>query len=126
MVGIVIVSHSRLLAEGVKDLTKMMAEGCPVACAGGLKDGGFGTDYEAIKEAVEAVHGADGAVVLADMGSAVMTAEMVLEELGWPDVVMVDCPIAEGAVAASLSSLLGDDLETVKRQAMDAGKAAKW
>ena len=56
----------------------------------------------------------------------VAVCNMVLEELGWPDVVMVDCPIAEGAVAASLSSLLGDDLETVKRQAMDAGKAAKW
>ena len=126
MVGIVIVSHSKLLAEGVADLTKMMAAGCPVACAGGLEDGSYGTSYAAIKAAIEKVAGPDGALVLVDMGSAVMTAEMVLEELGRKDVVMADCPIAEGAVAASLSSLLGDDLEEVRRQAIEAGKTGKW
>ena len=40
MVGIVIVSHSEKLAEGVFDVTKIMAEGCPVAIAGGNDDGG--------------------------------------------------------------------------------------
>ena len=111
MVGIVIVSYSIKLAEGVLDATKIMADGCPVAAAGGLPDGTYGTGYERIKDAILSVHGDDGVIVLMDMGSAVMTAEMVLEELGRKDVVMADCPIAEGAVAASLSSLLGDDLK---------------
>ena len=126
MVGIVIVSHSLKLAEGVADATKIMADGCPVAAAGGADDGGYGTSYEKIRSAVESVYSADGTVVLVDMGSAVMTAEMVLEDLGYDNVQLLDCPIAEGAIAASLSSLCGDDLETVKEQALSVKTEAKW
>lgn len=125
MVGIVIVSHSRMLAEGVADATKIMADGCPVAVAGGADDGGYGTSYQKIKEAVEAVRGNDGVLVLADMGSAFLTAEMVIEELGYADVLLVDSPIAEGAIAASLSSLCGDDLATVRERALAAKTDAK-
>ena len=126
MVGIVIVSHSAALADGVVDATKIMADGAPVIAAGGTDDGGYGTSYEKIKNAIESVHGEDGVVILMDMGSAVMTTEMVLEELGYSDAEMVDCPIAEGAIAASLASLCGDDLETVKQQAISVKNDAKW
>ena len=126
MVGIVIVSHSLKLAEGVFDVTKIMADGCPAAIAGGTDDGGYGTSYEKIRSAIEAVYSEDGVIVLVDMGSAVMTAEMVIEDLGADNVLLVDCPIAEGAVAASLSALCGDDLETVKQQALSVKTEAKW
>lgn len=117
MVGLVIVSHSARLAEGVVDVTRLMAAECPVAAAGGADDGGFGTSYRKIKDAVESVDSGDGVVVLMDMGSAVMTAEMVIEELGRNDVVMADCPVAEGAIAASVASLCGDDVQTIKAKA---------
>ena len=117
MVGIVIVSHSPKLAEGVVDITRVMAAECPVAAAGGADDGGFGTSFEKITSAVKAVDGGDGVVILMDMGSAVMTAEMVIEELGRKDVVLADCPIAEGAIAASVASLCGDGLLDVKAKA---------
>ena len=126
MVGIVIVSHSEKLAEGVADATRIMADGCPVAAAGGTDDGGYGTSYAKIKAAIEKVRGEDGAAVLMDMGSAVMTTEMVIEELGFPDVVMLDCPIAEGAIAATLSSVCGDDLKTVCEQALSVKDTAKF
>lgn len=126
MVGIVIISHSEKLAEGVLDATKIMADGCPVAAAGGADDGGYGTSYEKIRNAVESVHSDSGVLLLADMGSAVMTAEMVLEDLGYPDAFLLDCPLAEGAIAASLSSVCGDDLETVKQQALATKTEAKW
>lgn len=126
MVGIVIVSHSRLLAEGVADVTRIMADGCPIVPAGGSDDGGYGTSYEKIHDAIESVHSEDGVIVLVDMGSAVMTTEMVIEDMGYSDVVLLDCPIAEGAVAASLASVCGDDLETVKQQALSAKNEAKW
>lgn len=126
MVGIVIVSHSEKLADGVLDATKIMADGCPIAVAGGADDGGYGTSFEKIKSAIETVYSSDGVLVLVDMGSAVMTAEMVIEDLGYDNVVMADCPIAEGAVAASLSALCGDNLETVKEQATSSGKEPKW
>ena len=126
MVGIVIVSHSAKLAEGVVDATRIMADGCPIAAAGGADDGGYGTSYDKICGAIESVHSADGVLVLVDMGSAMMTAEMVIEDLGYDDVLLADAPLAEGAIAATLSALCGDDLETVKRQAVSTKSEAKW
>ena len=41
MVGFVIVSHSETLANGVVELTKMMADGVPIRAAGGLDGGGL-------------------------------------------------------------------------------------
>ena len=125
MVGIVIVSHSEKLAEGVVDVTRIMADGCPVAAAGGSDDGGYGTGYEKIRKAIESVRGKDGVLVLTDMGSAVMTAEMVIENEGFDDVRLVDCPLAEGAIAATLSSRCGDALETVKEQALSSKNMTK-
>lgn len=126
MVGIVIVSHSEKLAEGVLDATRIMADGCPIEAAGGTDDGGYGTSYEKIRNAIEKVHSDDGEVVLVDMGSAVMTAEMVIEDLGYDNILLVDCPIAEGAIAASLASLCGDGLDAVKDQALSTKTQAKW
>ncbi len=118
MVGLVIVSHSQKLAEGVVDATKIMADGCPIAAAGGMEGGDYGTSYDKIAAAIGEVRGADGALILVDMGSAVMTSEMVLEDLGFPDVEIVDCPIAEGAIAASLEATCGGDLASVKAAAL--------
>ena len=126
MVGIVLVSHSAALAEGVLDLTRMVASGCPVALAGGADDGGYGTSYQKIRSAIESVHGQDGALVITDMGSSVMTAEMVIEDLGWQDVVLSDCPMVEGAVAAAISALCGDSLDTVAQQASEARSIPKY
>ena len=126
MVGIVIVSHSAKLAEGVVDATRIMADGCPVFAAGGTDDGAYGTSYEKIRQAIESARTGDGAVVLVDMGSAVMTAEMVIEDGGYTDVEILDCPLVEGAIAASLGALCGDGLEAVKNQALSVKTEAKW
>lgn len=126
MVGLVIVSHSRMLAEGVRDATRIMAKECPVAVAGGADDGGYGTSYEKIRRAIESVYSESGVIVLVDMGSAVMTTEMVIEEMGQDNILLLDCPIAEGAVTASLASVCGDDLEAVKEQTLATKTEAKW
>ena len=113
MVGIVIVSHSQKLAEGVVEVAKMMAADAPIAAAGGLEDGGLGTSYEKICAAVEEVYSADGVAILMDMGSAVMTAEMVLEDLDKPNVKLLDCPLVEGAVLAAVDSAGGRSLDEI-------------
>ena len=56
MVGFVIVSHSETLANGVVELTKMMADGVPIRAAGGLDGGGFGTSYEKISNAIDEIY----------------------------------------------------------------------
>lgn len=126
MVGIVVVSHSLRLAEGVVELAKLISAGCPIAAAGGLEDGSFGTSYERIMNAVESVHNEDGTLILMDMGSAVMTTEMVLEDLNYENIRMVDCPVVEGAIAAAAASSGGMTLEETFQEAVSAKNIQKF
>ena len=126
MVGIVIVSHSQKLAEGVVEISRMMAQTAPLAAAGGLEDGTLGTSYEKICAAVEEVYSSDGVIVLMDMGSAVMTTEMVLEDLGKPNVKMLDCPLVEGAVLAAVESAGGRSLEEISERIAEARTTKKF
>ncbi len=120
MVGVIIVSHSEKVAQGAKELAEQMAPQAPIAAAGGLPDGGIGTDYQWIHDAVEAVANEDGAVVLIDMGSAIMTTEMVLEEFADKNVRMIDGPIVEGAIVAALGSQMGLSVEDIMEQVASA------
>ena len=126
MVGIVIVSHSEKLATSIVELTKMMADGAAVVAAGGLEDGTFGTSYDRIKAAIDAVYYEDGVIILMDMGSAVMTTEMVLEEYDSDKVRMVDAPIVESAVAASVSAMCGSDLATILEEIEETKQTPKF
>ena len=113
MVGIVVVSHNAKLAEGIKEMAEMMAHGVQIAVAGGLEDGIMGTSYEKISEAVEFISSRDGAVVIMDMGSAIMTTELVLENLKDDAVRMADCPLLEGTMRAAVVAANGGSLEEV-------------
>ena len=113
MVGIVVVSHNAKLAEGIKEMAEMMANGVQIAVAGGLDNGIMGTSYEKISKAVEFVCGRDGAVVIMDMGSAIMTTELVLENLKDDAVKMADCPLLEGTMRAAAVAASGASLDDV-------------
>ena len=126
MVGIVVVSHSPKLAEGVVELASLMAPEAPMKAAGGMDDGGFGTSFEKITEAVEEVYSEDGVAIFMDLGSAVMTTEMVLEEMSDKKIEMIDCPIVEGAVAATVAASAGADFEEVKQNALEAKTVSKF
>ena len=125
MVGIVIVSHSNKLAQGVMELAKMMASDAPVAAAGGLEDGSFGTSYEKINAAINSVYTDDGVVILMDMGSAVMTTEMVIENMPNKKIQMIDCPLVEGAVVAAIASSSNQSMGEVINEAKNAAKESK-
>ncbi|GAA4886423.1 dihydroxyacetone kinase phosphoryl donor subunit DhaM [Saccharopolyspora cebuensis] len=117
-VGLVIVSHSAALAEGVVELAAQMAPDVVVVAAGGLPDGGIGTDYERVSAAVSDADSGDGSVLLYDLGSAQMTAELVVEMLGDPNsAVVADAALVEGAVAAAVAAQGGADLRAVARAA---------
>lgn len=118
MVGIVIVSHSEKIAEGVKALALQMAEEVPVAAAGGTSDGRIGTDMEKISNAINEVYSKDGVLVLFDLGSAFMNAEMAVDFL--PDdmkekVEIVDAALVEGAVTAAVESSINKSREDIKK-----------
>ena len=126
MVGIVIVSHSQKLAEGVVDLASLMAPETPMRAAGGMDDGGFGTSFEKINTAIDEIYSDDGVIILMDMGSAVMTTEMVLEMMEYRKVTMVDCPVVEGAIAAAVVAAGNAPMEDVIQVAEAAKTTAKF
>lgn len=130
MIGLVLVSHSARLAEGVAELAAQM--GGPelrIAVAGGLDLPGkpLGTDATLVARAVESVWSPDGVLVLMDLGSAVMSAELALDLLSderRDRVLLCDAPLVEGAVAAAVAAALGGSLEQVADEAR-GGLAAK-
>ena len=114
MVGLVIVSHSENLAKSVIELTAMMAPNAKIAAAGGLEDGSFGTSFERIQNAIEDVYSDDGVLILMDLGSAVMTTEMVIEIMEGRKIAMADCPLVEGAVMATINAVSGRTFEEIQ------------
>ena len=126
LVGIVIVSHSEKLAAGVVEIAKMMAPDAPLVAAGGLEDGGLGTSYSKISAAVDEVYSEDGVAVLMDMGSAVMTTEIVIEDKDNSKVRMLDCPLVEGAVLAAVESTGGISLDELSVKIKESYNVRKF
>jgi phosphoenolpyruvate-protein phosphotransferase/dihydroxyacetone kinase phosphotransfer subunit len=124
MIGIVIVSHSAKLAEGVVELARGMAgEEVKLAAAGGMAGQLLGTDPGLVLQAIEAVYSEDGVVVLMDLGSAVLSTEMALEMLSpakRAHVALCEAPLVEGAVSAAVQARLGSSLDQVLAEARGA------
>ncbi|GIE74194.1 PTS fructose transporter subunit IIA [Actinoplanes philippinensis] len=125
-VGIVLVSHSSTLAAGLRELLAQVAgPHVRVEPAGGAGDGSLGTSAERIEAAVAAADDGAGVLVLADLGSAVLTTRAVLAELP-PGPLLVDAPFVEGAVAAAVLASTGADLATVAAAAGEARDVPKF
>jgi PTS hybrid protein len=122
LVGLVLVSHSARLAEGAAELARQLGgEDIAVEPAGGLPDGGLGTSIELIEQAVRAADRGAGVVVLADLGSAVLTVRLLLDEAeDLPAVILADAPLVEGAVSAAVAAASGADAGSVLAAAEEA------
>src|SRR5882672_690744 len=125
MVGIVVVSHSSRLAEGVIELAREMGGGAvAIEAAGGQEAGGaLGTSATLIAAAIERAWSEDGVLVLMDLGSAVLSAEAALELLDGGragKVLLSDGPLAEGAVIAAVAASAGASLDEVADEARRA------
>ena len=117
-VSIVVVSHSEKIADGAVELAAQMAPDVVLLAAGGTMDGRIGTSLEKVLAALDKVASGDGAVILTDLGSAVMTAESALEFAeDASEMVLADAPLVEGLVAAAVAAQGGGDVQAVKRAA---------
>ena len=128
MVGIVLVSHSFELARGLAALTSQLAGSeVRVEPAGGGPDGTLGTTDDTVRSAITRADAGQGVVVLADLGSSILTVRHLLEE-GRRNghIRLVDAPFVEGAIAAAVMSSAGQDLEDVARAAEEARGASKF
>ena len=126
-VGIVIVSHSPLVAKGTADMVRqMVGEEVPLAYCGGNSEGGLGTSVEAILQAIDGAWSEAGVAILVDLGGAETNSEMSVEML--PEerlgrVVVCNAPIVEGAVIAATEASGGSSLAVVKRTAEELSPA---
>ena len=126
MVGIVVVSHSADLAQGVAELARQMAgPEVRIEVAGGGPGGTLGTDDTLVRDAIRRANQGDGVLVLGDLGSAILTIRHVLERSGNGHAQLADAPLVEGAVAAAVVASTGCDLPVVARAAEEARGASK-
>jgi phosphoenolpyruvate---glycerone phosphotransferase subunit DhaM len=126
-VGLVVVSHSRLIAEGTAELAGQMAgPEVRIVPAGGMADGAIGTDAARIAEAIGEADTGAGVVVLTDLGSAVLSTRTALELLDDPGAVRLSTgPIVEGAVMAAVQASTGSTLDEVLAAAEAAATLPK-
>ena len=126
-VGIVIVSHSPLVAQGAADMVRqMVGDDVPLAWCGGDPSGGLGTSVEAIMAAIDRAWSEAGVAILVDLGGAETNSEMAVEMLGAPrssKVVVCNAPIVEGAVMAATEASGGASLREVQATAQELSPA---
>jgi dihydroxyacetone kinase phosphotransfer subunit len=128
-VGLVIISHSAPLAQGLAELVGQVAgPDVPIEAIGGGPEGTLGTDGGRVLEALQRAARGSGSVVLMDLGSSVLSVKAALEELGEDELErlrVADAPLVEGAVAAGVMASTGDDVDGVHRAAEEARHARK-
>jgi PTS hybrid protein len=132
-VGIVVVSHSGEVADAVVRLVTQLAnlddDGPRLVAAGGLADGTVGTDAVRIADALAAADAGSGVVVLADLGSAVLSALTAVEDLIAPElaarVAISRGPLVEGTFVAAVQASAGDGLDGVRAAADEAASMDK-
>lgn len=122
-VGVVFVSHSARIAEGLVDLARQMAPSATLVAAGGTDDGRIGTSFDLVSAGIAEADSGEGVVVLCDLGSAILTAETAMDFLDDETrarVRIVDAPLVEGGVAAAVAAEAGDGLAEVVAAAESA------
>ena len=117
MIGIILVSHSEKITDGIKDLViEMTKDEVPIVSAGGTSDGRLGTSADKIIDAINQLSNCHSILIFTDIGSSIMSSEIALElvdEKLKNKCILVDAPIVEGAFVAGVQSMVSDDVDQV-------------
>ncbi|PGT84386.1 MULTISPECIES: dihydroxyacetone kinase phosphoryl donor subunit DhaM [Bacillaceae] len=121
-VSLLLISHSYHLVTGLRELLQQVQPDVSIAISGGA-DGGIGTNAFDIKEAIESIYTEKGIVILFDLGSALINAELALELLdkNQSKIRLADAPLVEGGFAAVVEAGIGGSLQEV----LEAAEGAK-
>lgn len=118
MVSLVLISHSNKIVEGLKELVSQMSGDVKISVAGGTNDNRIGTDPIKIMSAIEEVYSDDGILILYDLGSALMNAELALDMIDEKiknKVEISKSSLVEGAFVAGIESSMGKNMEEIKK-----------
>ncbi|WP_105113827.1 dihydroxyacetone kinase phosphoryl donor subunit DhaM [Streptococcus suis] len=113
-VGILLVSHSKNLAQGIIDLVSEVAKDIPITYCGGLEDGSIGTSFEMVQDRMDR-NPADTLLAFFDLGSARMNIELAAD-FSDKQVLIQTVPVAEGCYTAAALLQAGADLDTILEQ----------
>lgn len=113
-IGIIVVSHSKNIAQGVVDLISEVAKDVSITYVGGTEDGEIGTSFDQVQQIVEQN---DKKTLLAffDLGSARMNLELVAD-FSEKNIIINSVPVVEGAYTAAALLQAGADLDSIQSQ----------
>jgi len=112
-VGIVLISHSAKVAEGIKEIIQQVIRDVPVETAGGTDDGGIGTSLEKINAAIKRAYSSNGVLLFYDLGSAKMNAETAIQFSEKENIFLVEAPLLEGSYVAAVESSTGKNIYAI-------------
>ncbi|MDR2879457.1 MAG: diguanylate cyclase [Fusobacteriales bacterium] len=117
MIGLVVVSHNRKLAEEIINFSNEMKQfDFPVENGGGTSSEIYGTEPQIIIDAIKRADKGEGVLIFVDLGSSIMNAEMAVEILGSPEkLYIVDAPLVEGLISAVAGNFPGISAEELKQ-----------
>lgn len=117
MISLVLLSHSKKLVQGLKELIMQMTPEIDLYLVGGTADGGIGSDYDETLKVLNEAYREEGVIVLFDLGSTFMTVDMVMEaieEERRKNIKIIDAALVEGGVTAAVAISSGSDLESIE------------
>ena len=117
MIGLILVSHSKKISDGIKELImEMTKDEVPIISAGGTTDGRLGTSADLIIEAINELSSCNNILIFTDLGSSIMSSEIAIDLVDddlKAKCILVDAPIVEGAFVAGVQSMVSDDVDAV-------------
>ena len=116
--GMVIVSHSEEIANGVVKLSSEMAnDTVEFRAAGGTGDGRLGTSAMTVLKAIESLSKCKSILIYCDLGSSVLSSEtaidMIDNTLLRAKCHIVDAPLVEGAFFGAVEAAASDDVQKI-------------
>lgn len=112
-VGIVLISHSNKVVEGIKDIIRQVIHDAPLEIAGGTDEDKIGTSVTKISLAIEEVYSDKGVLLFYDLGSAKMNAELAIEMSEHQNIKIAEAPLLEGAYVGAVESNMGKNLDEI-------------
>lgn len=116
MINILIASHSKKLAEGLREILIQMAPNLNILVSGGDKDGNIGSNFDEINQIINEYATNDGLVIFFDLGSSMMNCQMAIDMLDdekKSKVYLAGTPIVETSVQIAVEASAGQSLDEI-------------
>ncbi|MDU7163414.1 MAG: dihydroxyacetone kinase phosphoryl donor subunit DhaM [Anaerococcus vaginalis] len=116
MINILLASHSKKLADGLREILIQMAPDVKILASGGDKDGNIGSNFDEINELINKYAKDDGLIIFFDLGSSMMNCQMaidMLDEEKKSKVYLSGTPLIETSVQAAVNASSGETLDEI-------------